>query len=70
MRKGIGIRGWRSILRFQRWLMWGVGVQRNPVNEKIDIKIQLFGSSKQLNQKEKFSEVNNNRSIQYSEIGY
>ncbi len=57
-------------MRFQRWLMWGVGVQRNLVNEKIDIKIQLFGSSKQLNQKEKFSEVNNNRSMQYSEIGY
>ena len=28
--------------------MWGVGVQKNPINEKIDIKIQLFGISEQL----------------------
>lgn len=29
MRRGIGIRGWRNILRFQWWLMWGVGIQKN-----------------------------------------
>ena len=46
--EGIGKRGWRSILRFQRWLMWGVGIQKNPINEKIDIKFQLFGISEQL----------------------
>lgn len=48
MGMGTGIRGWRSILRFQRWLMWGAGIQRNLFNEKFDIKIQLFGISEQL----------------------
>ena len=28
MRKGVGIKGWRSILRFRQWLMWGVGIQK------------------------------------------
>ncbi len=29
--------------------MWGgVGIQKNPINEKIDIKFQLFGISEQL----------------------
>ncbi len=26
----------------------GVGIQKNPINEKIDIKFQLFGISEQL----------------------
>lgn len=38
----------KNILRFRQWLMWGVGIQRNLFNEKIDIKIQLFGNSEQL----------------------
>ena len=28
--------------------MWGVGIQKNPINEKIDIEFQLFGISEQL----------------------
>ena len=48
MKRGIGIRGQKNILRFWQWLMWGVGIQRNLFNEKIDIKIQLFGNSEQL----------------------
>ena len=32
--------------------MWGVGIQKNPINEKIDIKFQLFGISEQLKKRE------------------
>ena len=48
MKRGIGRRGWRSILRFRRWLMWGVGIQKNLFNELFTIEFQLFGIFEQL----------------------
>ena len=35
--------------------MWGVGIQKNLFNGKLEMKIQLFGNSEQLKQKEKLS---------------
>lgn len=40
------------------------------MQEVLCLQSELFGISEQLNQKEKFFEVNNNRSMQYSEMGY
>lgn len=48
MRRGTGIRGLRSILRFLRWLMWGVGIQKNLFNGKFEVAFQLLGISEQL----------------------
>ena len=35
-------------MRFRRLLIWGVAIHKNTINEKIDIKFQLFGISEQL----------------------
>ncbi len=39
-------------MRFRRWLTWGVGIQKNHINEKCEMEVQLFGKSEQLNKKE------------------
>ena len=39
-------------MRFLRWLMWGVEIQKNLFNELFGMEVQLFGFSEQLKKRE------------------